>query len=325
MGEEINMVEALNRAMDEEMDRDEDVLVMGEDVGEDGGVFRVTEGLHEKYGEERVVDTPLAESGIVSTALGMAVYGMKPVAEIQFLGFSYPAFDQIISHISRVRNRSRGVYNAPMVIRAPYGGGIHAPEHHSESTEALYAHTPGLKVVIPSTPSDALGLLKSAIRDPDPVCFWEPKKLYRAFKEEVPEGEHLVDIGEADIKREGSDVTVVSWGAMLHQALDAAEQLEGEIDVEVIDLRTITPMDMETIEESVDKTGRCVVVHEAPQTCGVGAEISARLTEDDILHLKAPVKRVTGFDTIFPMYQLEQNYLPDATRVKKAVKEVYEF
>lgn len=322
---ELNMVEALNRAMQEEMERDEDVIVMGEDVGEDGGVFRVTKGLHETFGEERVIDTPLAESGIVSTALGMAVYGMKPIAEIQFMGFTYPAFDQIISHISRIRNRSRGVHNAQMVIRAPYGGGIHAPEHHSESTEALYAHVPGIKVVIPSTPSDALGLLKSAIRDPDPVCFWEPKKIYRAFKEDVPDDEHIVELGTADIKREGEDVTIISWGAMLHQALDAAEQLEGDIDVEIVDLRTIKPMDMDTIEQSVNKTGRCVIVHEAPQTCGVGAEISARLTEHDILHLKAPIKRVTGFDTVFPMYQLEQKYLPDSNRIQKAVKEVHEF
>ncbi|MDY6789419.1 MAG: alpha-ketoacid dehydrogenase subunit beta [Candidatus Nanohaloarchaea archaeon] len=325
MADKINMVQALNRAMDEEMDRDEDVLVMGEDVGEDGGVFRVTDGLHDKYGEERVIDTPLAESGIVATALGMAVYGMKPIAEIQFMGFSYPAFDQIISHVSRIRNRSRGKYNAPMVIRAPYGGGIHSPEHHSESTEALYAHTPGLKVVIPSTPKDAYGLLKSAIRDPDPVCFWEPKKVYRAMKEEVPEEEHTVDIGSADIKKEGEDLTIISWGAMLHRSLEAAEAVEDDISVEVIDLRTIKPMDFETIEESVRKTGRAVIVHEAPQTCGVGAEISARLTEDDILHLEAPIERVTGFDTVFPMYKLESKYLPDKARIEKAVREVYNF
>jgi len=325
MADELNMVQALNRAMEEEMERDDDVLVMGEDVGEDGGVFRVTDGLHEEFGPERVIDTPLSESGIVGTALGMSVYGMKPIAEIQFMGFTYPAFDQIISHVSRMRNRSRGVYNASMVIRAPYGGGIHAPEHHSESTEALYAHTPGLKVVIPATPKDAYGLLKSAVRDPDPVCFWEPKKVYRAFKEVVPEDEHLVEIGTADVKQEGSDVTVISWGAMLQPALEAAEELEGDIDVEVVDLRTIKPMDYETIEESVNKTGRAVIVHEAPQTCGVGAEISARLTEEDILHLEAPVKRVTGFDTVFPLYKLEKKYLPDTFRVEKAVRDVYEF
>jgi len=322
---EMNMVNALNRAMQEAMEEDEDVIVMGEDVGEDGGVFRVTEGLHEEFGPDRVIDTPLSESGIVGTALGMAVYGMKPIAEIQFMGFTYPAFDQIISHVSRIRNRSRGTYNAGMVIRAPYGGGIHAPEHHSESTEALYAHTPGAKVVIPSGPDDAYGLLKAAIQDPDPVCFWEPKKIYRAFEEEVPDEEHTVPIGEAAIKRDGSDVTVVSWGAMLHEAMEAAENLEDDIDVEVIDLRTISPMDYETIEDSVEKTGRCVIVHEAPQTCGVGAEISARLTEEDILHLEAPVKRVTGFDTIFPMYKLENEYLPDSTRVEKAVREAYSF
>ncbi|MCJ7428908.1 MAG: alpha-ketoacid dehydrogenase subunit beta [Candidatus Nanohaloarchaeota archaeon QJJ-5] len=323
MSDKKNMVEALNTAMDEEMERDEDVLVMGEDVGENGGVFRVTEGLHDTYGPERVIDTPLAESGIVSTALGMAVYGMKPIAEIQFMGFTYPAFDQIISHVSRIRNRSRGDYNAQMVIRAPYGGGIHAPEHHSESTEALYAHTPGIKVVIPSTPTDAYGLLKAAIRDPDPVCFWEPKKIYRSSKEKLPDGDHTTPIGEAAVREEGEDVTVISWGAMMEPTLEAAEQTD--IDVEVIDLRTISPMDFDTVQESVEKTGRAVIVHEAPKTNGVGAEISARITENDILHLKAPVKRVTGFDTIFPQYQLEEKYLPDSFRVQRAIRTVYDF
>lgn len=317
------MVQALNQAMDEEMDRDEDVLVMGEDIGENGGVFRVTDGLHDKYGPDRVVDTPLAESGIISTALGMAVYGMKPITEIQFMGFSYPAFDQIISHVSRIRNRSRGDYNAQMVIRAPYGGGIHAPEHHSESTETLYAHIPGLKVVIPSTPSDAHGLLKAAIRDPDPVCFWEPKKIYRSAKEEIPGSDHTVPLGDAAVRNEGDDVTVISWGAMMDPTLDAAEELD--IDVEVIDLRTISPMDFNTIQESVEKTGRAVIVHEAPYTNGVGAEISARITEEDILHLEAPVKRVTGFDTVFPQYQLEEKYLPDSFRVQRAIQQVYDF
>ncbi|MDY6777866.1 MAG: alpha-ketoacid dehydrogenase subunit beta, partial [Candidatus Nanohaloarchaea archaeon] len=294
---DMNIVQALNRAMEEEMEQDDSVIVMGEDVGEDGGVFRVTEGLHDKFGPDRVIDTPLSESGIVSTALGMALYGMRPIAEIQFMGFTYPAFDQIISHVSRMRNRSRGVFTAPMVIRFPYGGGIHAPEHHSESTEALYAHTPGLKVVCPSTPSDAYGLLRAAIQDPDPVVFMEPKKIYRAFKDDVPEDAFTEEIGTADIKKEGDDITIVSWGAMLQVALDAAEDLEDEsISAEVVDLRTIKPMDFDTIEESVDKTGRCVIVQEAPQTCGIGAEISARLTEEDILHLEAPIKRVTGFD-----------------------------
>ncbi|MCJ7450313.1 MAG: alpha-ketoacid dehydrogenase subunit beta [Candidatus Nanohaloarchaeota archaeon QJJ-9] len=323
MGEKLNIVKALNKALEEELERDEDVLVMGEDVGVDGGVFRVTEGLYDKFGEERVIDTPLSESGIVSTAYGMAVYGMKPVAEIQFMGFSYPAFDQIISHISRIRNRSREVYNAGMVIRMPYGGGIQAPEHHSESTEALYAHTPGLKVVIPSNPDDAYRLLKASIRDEDPVIFLEPKKIYRSFKQEVEVGE-VGELEKARIAKEGEDVTVVSYGASFREAKKAAEDLDS-IDVELIDLRTIKPMDFETIKESVDKTGRCIIVHEAPQTCGVGAEISARLTEDDILHLKAPVKRVTGFDTIIPMYQMEDKYLPDKSKVKDAVKKVYEF
>jgi len=301
------------------------VLVMGEDVGEDGGVFRVTEELHDEFGPDRIIDTPLSESGIVGTGLGMAVYGMRPVCEIQFMGFTYPAFDQVISHVSRMRNRSRGTYSAPMVIRAPYGGGIHAPEHHSESTEALYAHTPGIKVVIPSTPADAYALMKASIRSDDPVCFWEPKRLYRADTEEIPDEEAVGEIGTAAVRREGEDVTVVSWGAMMAQVQDAAEELDGEVDMEVIDLRTISPMDTETVEASVEKTGRCVIVHEAPQTCGVGAEISARLTEDDILHLEAPVARVTGYDTIMPMYALEQEYLPDTSRVVQKVREIAEF
>ncbi|MCJ7479121.1 MAG: alpha-ketoacid dehydrogenase subunit beta [Candidatus Nanohaloarchaeota archaeon QJJ-7] len=322
---EMNLVEAVRSAMDTEMERDEKVLVMGEDVGEDGGVFRATDGLMEDYGEERVIDTPLSESGIVGTAFGLAVRGFRPVAEIQFMGFTYPAFDQITSHVSRIRNRSRGSYTAPMVVRAPYGGGIHAPEHHSESTEALYAHIPGLKVAIPSNPSDAKGLLSSAIRDPDPVMFWEPKKIYRAFEEEVPEGEHTVPLGEAEVVEEGEDITVISWGAMVRPVKKAAE--EADASVEVVDLRSITPLDMDTISGSVQETGKLVIVHEAPKTSGFGAEVSATIAEntDDLFSLEAPIKRVTGFDTVFPLYKREEEYLPGVKRIKDAVEEVNSF
>ncbi|MDY6761948.1 MAG: alpha-ketoacid dehydrogenase subunit beta [Candidatus Nanohaloarchaea archaeon] len=317
----MNLVEAVRDALDTEMGRDEDVLVMGEDLGVDGGVFRATEGLLDEYGEDRVIDTPLSESGIVGTAVGLAVRGFRPVAEIQFMGFTYPAFDQVISHVSRIRNRSRGSYTCPMVVRAPYGGGIHAPEHHSESTEALYAHIPGVKVAIPSSPSDAKGLLASAIRDPDPVMFWEPKQVYRAFDEEVPDGEHTVELGTANVVEEGEDVTVISWGAMLQPAQAAAEEVEAS--VEVVDLRSITPLDLETISDSVQKTGRVVVVHEAPKTCGVGAEVSATIAErtDDLFSLEAPIKRVTGPDTVFPLEKLEDAYLPGVDRVVKGIEE----
>ncbi|MDY6766430.1 MAG: alpha-ketoacid dehydrogenase subunit beta [Candidatus Nanohaloarchaea archaeon] len=317
----MNLVEAVRSALDTEMARDDDVLVMGEDVGVDGGVFRATDGLLEEYGEDRVIDTPLSESGIVGTAVGLAVRGFRPVAEIQFMGFTYPAFDQVISHVSRIRNRSRGSYTCPMVVRAPYGGGIAAPEHHSESTEALYAHVPGVKVAIPATPSDAKGLLASAIRDPDPVMFWEPKKVYRAFDEEVPDEEHTVPLGEANIVEPGEDITVIAWGAMLQVAKHAAEQVDAS--VEVVDLRSITPLDMETISASVQKTGRVVIVHEAPKTCGVGAEVSATIAErtDDLFSLEAPIKRVTGPDTVFPLEKLEEVYLPGVDRVQQGIED----
>jgi pyruvate dehydrogenase E1 component beta subunit len=321
-----NMVEAINRGLMEEMERDPSVMVLGEDVGKEGGVFRVTDGLQSKFGLQRAVDTPLAESGIVGVALGLAVKGFKPVAELQFMGFLPPALDQIISHISRIRNRSRGRYTCPMVIRMPYGGGIHAPEHHSESIEAVLAHIPGIKVVIPSTPHDAKGLVVSAIRDPDPVLFCEPKRVYRAIKEEVPDGEYTVPIGEARVVREGDDVTVISWGAMVREALHAAEKIKEEgINAEVIDVRTISPLDDETIVTSVKKTGRAVVVHEAVKTCGLGAEIIARINEKAILSLEAPVERVTGFDTVFPLYKLEHYYLPSPERITRGIRRVVDF
>jgi pyruvate dehydrogenase E1 component beta subunit len=295
----MNMVEAINSGLMVEMEKDPSVVILGEDVGKEGGVFRVTDGLQQKFGLERVIDTPLAESGIVGTAFGMAVKGLKPVAEIQFEGFLPPAMDQIFSHICRIRTRSRGRFTCPMVIRSPWGGGIHAPEHHSDSPEALFAHTPGIKVVIPSMPYDAKGLIISAIRDPDPVLFFEPKRIYRAIKEEVPEGEYTVPIGAAKIVREGKDLTIITWGAMARESLRAAEMADKEgIQVEVIDLRTIAPMDDATYMDSVRKTGRVVIVHEAPKTCGVGAEIIARINEKALLSLQAPIERTTGFDTV---------------------------
>jgi pyruvate dehydrogenase E1 component beta subunit len=322
----MNMVEAINVGLMEEMESDPSVVVLGEDVGREGGVFRVTDGLQAKFGPDRVIDTPLAESGIVGVAFGLAVKGLKPVAELQFMGFLPPALDQVISHISRIRNRSRGRYTAPMVIRMPYGGGIHAPEHHSESMEAILAHIPGIKVVIPATPSDAKGLIVSAIRDPDPVLFCEPKRVYRAIKEEIPDGENSVPIGEAKVIQEGSDVTAIGWGAMVREVLRASEQIKGEgINLQVIDLRTISPMDDETIISSVKKTGRVVIIHEAPKTCGLGAEIIARINEKALLSLEAPVERVTGYDTAVPLMKMESDYLPSPERIIRGIRKVMAF
>jgi pyruvate dehydrogenase E1 component beta subunit len=321
-----NIVEAINRGLMEEMEKDSSVMVLGEDVGREGGVFRVTDGLQSRFGPKRAVDTPLAESGIVGVALGLAVKGFKPVAELQFMGFLPPALDQVISHVSRMRNRSRGRYTCPMVIRMPYGGGIHAPEHHSESIEAVLAHIPGIKVVIPSTPHDAKGLIVSAIRDPDPVLFCEPKRVYRAIKEEVPDGEYTVPIGEASVVREGDDVTLICWGAMVREVLTAAERIKEEgVNAEVIDVRTISPLDDNTILTSVQKTGRAVIVHEAVRTCGLGAEIIARINEKALLSLEAPVERVTGFDTVFPLYKMEHHYLPGPERILRGIRKVMAF
>jgi pyruvate dehydrogenase E1 component beta subunit len=322
----LTLVQAVRDGLYGEMERDDSVLVMGEDVGQNGGVFRATQGLYDEFGEDRVVDTPLAEAGIVGTAVGMAAYGMRPVPEIQFMGFIYPAFDQIISHAARIRTRSRGRYTCPMVVRAPYGGGIRAPEHHSESKEAFFVHEPGLKVVIPSTPYDTKGLLASAIRDPDPVVFLEPKLIYRAFREEVPDETYTVPLGEAAVRREGADVSVYTWGAMTRPTLEAAEDLAEEgIDCEVVDLRTLSPMDTETILESFRKTGRAVVVHEAPKTGGLAGEITATIQEEALLYQEAPVKRVTGFDVPIPLYALEDYYLPEAARIADGIRETVEF
>ncbi|NIO03466.1 MAG: alpha-ketoacid dehydrogenase subunit beta [Proteobacteria bacterium] len=321
-----NMVEAINAGLMEEMEKDPAVMIIGEDVGKEGGVFRVTDGLQAKFGLERAVDTPLAESGIVGVALGLAINGFKPVAELQFMGFLPPALDQILNHISRIRNRSRGRYTCPMVIRMPYGGGIHAPEHHSESMESILAHIPGIKVVIPSTPYDAKGLIVAAIRDPDPILFLEPKRVYRAIKEEVPEDNYTVPIGEAKVLREGGDVTVICWGAMVREALRAVEMAAEEgINAEVIDLRAVSPMDDNTYLESVRKTARVVIVHEAPKTCGLGAEIIARVNEKALLSLEAPVERVTGYDTTFPLTKMEQDYLPSPERILRGIRKVMAF
>jgi len=316
----LTMVQAINLALIQEMEKDDRVLLLGEDVGLNGGVFRVTEGLQKRFGEKRVVDTPLAESGIIGTAIGLAMAGLRPVPEIQFDGFLGPAYDQICSHAARMRSRTRGAFTIPLTIRVPVGGGIHAPELHSDSPEAIYAHTPGLKVVMPSSPYDAKGLLVAAIRDPDPVIYFEPKRIYRAFREEVPEDEYVLPIGKARTVCEGNDLTVVSWGASVVQCMQAIEK-SGK-SIELIDLRTIYPFDIDAVEASVSKTGRCVVVHEAPLTCGFGAEISARIMERCFLHLEAPVQRVAGFDTIMPYYKLELDYMPDAARIGRAIDDV---
>jgi pyruvate dehydrogenase E1 component beta subunit len=318
------MVQALNLALRQEMEKDDGVIVLGEDVGVDGGVFRVTDKLIEQFGENRVLDTPLAESAIVGTSIGMATYGLKPVCEIQFSGFSYQCFHQIENHAARLRWRSRGRYNVPMVMRAPYGGGVKALEHHSESRETYWAHTPGLKMVIPSGPRTARALLVSAIRDPDPVVFYEPKALYRAFREEVPDEEETMPLGKSQIVREGKDLTMISYGAMMRPTLEAAVELESAegIETELIDLLTISPLDDEAFVQSVLKTGRVVVVHEAPCSFGPGAEIIARIMEKAFYYLEAPIERVTGFDTIMPLFSREKAYLPDAQRIVRAARRV---
>ena len=315
----LTLVQAINLALTQEMEADDRVIILGEDVGKNGGVFRVTEGLQARFGADRVVDTPLAESGILGTAIGLAMAGLRPIPEIQFEGFLGPAYDQLTNHAARYRTRSRGSITIPLTVRVPVGGGIHAPELHSDSPEAIYAHTPGLKVVMPSTPYDAKGLLISAIRDPDPVIYFEPKRIYRAFREEVPEDEYTVPIGKAKIIEEGTDLTVISWGATVLQCIEAMDNLPEDLSIELIDMRTIYPIDVDTIVESVNKTGRCVIVHEAPRTCGFGAELATIIQEHCFLSLEAPVQRVTGFDTVMPYYKLELDYLPDAKRIAAGV------
>ncbi len=324
---QLNMVAALNLSLHQTMEADPDVLVMGEDIGVNGGVFRVTQGLMDRFGRERVIDTPLAEAGIIGTAIGMCAVGLKVVAEIQFSGFTYQAFHQIEQNMARLNNRSRGRFGVGMVMRAPYGGGIRAVEHHSESREAYWAHTPGLKVVIPSTPRVARSLLVASINDPDPVVFYEPKAVYRAFREVVPDEPEEYEIGKARIARDGKDITLVAYGAMMRPVLEAAQDLQDEhgVSAEVIDLVSIRPMDTETLTESVSRTGRCVVVHEGPRNCGIAAEVIARLNESAFGYLEAPVRRVTGYDIHFPYFQVERFFMPDADAVLKAALETVQY
>ena len=322
----MTMVQALNLALRQEMDKDDRVIVLGEDVGLDGGVFRVTDGLIDRFGDQRVLDTPLAESAIVGMSIGMAVYGLRPVCEIQFSGFAYHNFHQLENHASRLRRRSQGRYHVPMVLRTPYGGGVRALEHHSESREAYWAHTPGLKTVIPSGPRNARALLVGAIRDPDPVVFYESKALYRAYREEVPEAEEVLPIGRPQVVREGRDVTLIAYGAMLTPTLAAADALRDSdgLEAEVIDLLTLSPLDDALLVASVRKTGRAVVVHEAPRSFGPGAEIVSRLVEKAFFYLEAPVERVTGFDLIIPLFSREKSYIPGVARIVRAARNTLE-
>lgn len=320
------MVDAINLALARAMEDDHRVVALGEDIGVDGGVFRATDGLLARFGPERVLDTPLAELAIAGISVGMAAQGLRPVAEIQFMGFIYPTIDQIVNHASRLRYRTRGRLSCPMVLRAPFGGGIRAPEHHSESTEAMFAHVPGIRVVIPSSPLRAYGLLLSAIGDPDPVIFLEPKRIYRVQKQDVPDDGEGAPLDVCFTLREGKQVTLVSWGAAVRETLAAADRLAKQgISAEVIDVATLKPLDVETILSSVEKTGRCVIVHEAAYTAGFGAEIAARLAERGLLSLMAPVQRVTGYDTVMPLLRLESHYMPSEERVLAACKRALEF
>lgn len=322
---DITLIEAVTQALAWELDHDDQIVVFGEDVGKNGGVFRATVGLQERFGEHRVFDTPLAESMIAGLSVGMSVQGLKPVAEFQFMGFIYPAMNQIICHAARMRNRTRGRLSCPIVFRAPFGGGIRAPEHHSESTEALFAHIPGLQVVIPSSPKRAYGLLLAAMRNPDPVIFLEPKRIYRLVKQPVEDNGEALPLGKCFTLQQGDDVTLVSWGASMHETQQAAKQLAEEgISCDVIDVATIKPLDIETILASVERTGRCIIVHEGAKTCGVGAEISAQIMENCLSDLLAPVQRVTGYDTVMPYFQLEKHYIPSVKRIKDCVMNIME-
>jgi pyruvate dehydrogenase E1 component beta subunit len=323
---EVTLVEAITMALARAMEEDDKVLILGEDVGVDGGVFRATAGLVNRFGKTRVRDTPLSETVIAGVSVGLAAQGFRPVCEIQFMGFIYPVIDQLVNHASRLRTRTRGRITCPLVLRAPYGGGIHAPEHHSESMEALFTHVPGLRVVIPSSPARAYGLLLAAIRDPDPVVFLEPKRIYRAIKEEVADSGEAMELDKCIVLREGADITLVTWGAMCVETLKAAETLSAEgIEVEVIDVATLKPLDAKTILASVEKTGRCAIVHEAPYTGGFGAEISARLAEYGLTSLLAPVRRITGYDIVMPLPKLEHYYMPTEARIVAAAREAMEY
>lgn len=321
----VTLIEAVTMALAHEMARDEKVIVLGEDVGVNGGVFRATAGLQQRFGANRVQDTPLAEAMIAGVSVGMAAQGMRPIAEIQFDGFIFPAVDQIVNHAARLRTRTRGRLHCPMVLRVPYGGGIHAPEHHSDSPEAMFAHMPGIRVVIPSSPARAYGLLLAAMRDPDPVIFFEPKRIYRLQKQEVPDTGEALPLDVCYTLREGDDVTVVTWGAMTYETLKAADQMASEgVQCEVIDVATLSPLDAETIIESVEKTGRLVIVHEAPQSFGAGAEIAAMVAERALYSLRTPIRRVAGYDTIMPLFRLETEYMPGVTRVIEGIRATLE-
>ena len=317
----VTLIEAVTMALAHEMTRDDSVLILGEDVGVNGGVFRATAGLQQRFGDARVLDTPLDETTIAGLTVGLATQGMRPVAEAQFDGFVYPMLDQLICHAARLRNRTRGRMSCPLVLRIPWGGGIRAPEHHSEANEAMFTNVPGLRVVMPSSPHRAYGLLLAAIRDPDPVIYFEPKRIYRQYKEEVADDGEALPLDVCYVLRDGSDLTLVTWGAQVKECLEAAERLAGEgVGVEVIDVATLRPLDFDTIRDSVKKTGRCVIVHEAPRSAGFGAEIAARLAEESLYDLLAPVERVTGWDTHIPLFRLEMNYLPSVERILAAAR-----
>jgi 2-oxoisovalerate dehydrogenase E1 component beta subunit len=323
---EITLIEAINQALRYEMTSDENVILLGQDIGINGGVFRATQGLFEKFGGDRVLDTPLAESMIAGVSIGMATQGFKPVAEFQFMGFSYPALDQIINHAARIRNRTRGRFHCPVVFRMPYGAGIHAPEHHSESTEAIFAHIPGLRVIVPSSPARAYGLLLAAIRDPDPIIFLEPTRLYRLNKQKVPDTGNALPLDRSFLIREGNDITLISWGAMLHETLIAADLLlKKGLSADIIDVATLKPLDCDTFLSSVEKTGRCVIIHEAARFGGVGAEIATQLSEKGFFSLRAPIQRVTGYDVTVPYAQLEKFFLPSLTKILNAIDQTLEF
>ncbi len=323
---EITLVEAVNQALAYELKNDKDVVVFGEDIAVNGGVFRTTAGLLDKFGPERVMDTPLAESMIAGMAIGMATQGLKPVAEFQFMGFIYSGFDHMISHASRMRNRTRGRLSCPLVYRAPYGGGIHAPEHHSESTESLFAHIPGIRVVIPSSPARAYGLLLAAIRDPDPVVFLEPKRIYRWVKQDVADNGEALPLDKCFVLREGTDVTLVTWGAMIKETLAAADNLAQQgVSAEVIDVATVKPIDMVTILDSVEKTGRCVIIQEAARACSISSDIAANIAEYGLMSLTAPIQRVTGYDAVMPYYKLEGKYMPSVKQIIDKVKTAMEY
>ncbi|GGA82906.1 alpha-ketoacid dehydrogenase subunit beta [Ornithinibacillus halotolerans] len=322
----LTLIQAINEGMETVLEQDPSTLILGEDVGKNGGVFRATDGLQEKFGEDRVIDTPLSESGIIGTSVGLAVNGFKPIAEIQFMGFIYPAYDQIMTHVSRIRMRTMGRYSVPMVIRAPFGAGVRAPEIHSDSAESLFTHMPGIKVVCPATPVDAKGLLIAAVNDPDPVLYMEPMHSYRAFREEVPVESYTVEIGKGKIRKEGEDVTLITWGAMVPIVEKVARQADAKgISCEVIDLRTLYPIDQEIISESVQKTGRAVIIHEAPGTGGLGNDVVSIINDTSFLYLKAPTERVTGFDVPVPFFSLEKHYLPTPERIFKSIEKVTNF